>query len=220
MRIAIAVSIMFGFGAARAEEKDNFAAIGFSTKTGEYWFSFGMPTEDEAKAELTKRQKEPLTIVTAKNCFIALARSADGKAFGTGTADTPKEAEEKALKECRKTAKTKTSIVLCIHAGQGVGGDSYSCIAFSVSTGKFAVSVAKASKSEAEADAVLKCGAEDAKVVGTAKKNFCVLALGKDKGAFGIGIADTEKAAQEKAMEECKKKTSECFIAATVSGKK
>src|SRR5262249_1217143 len=124
---ALLLLVMLGVPAVlRAEEKDSYAAIGYSSRTGEYWFDYGMSSEEEAMAALKKRAMDSLTIYVAKNCYISLAQSKDRKAFGCGQADTPLGAEAIALKECRKTAKTKVSVVLTLHTAQGIGGDTYS----------------------------------------------------------------------------------------------
>src|SRR5262245_45092785 len=129
MRTALFLVMVLGLPAVvLAEEKDNYAAIGFSPRTGEFWYAYGLPTEAEATAELKKHAKDSLTIYVAKNCYISLAQSKDGKTFGCGQADTPLGAENIALRECRKTAKTKVSIAVTLHTAQGIGGDSYSCI--------------------------------------------------------------------------------------------
>ena len=109
---------------------------------------------------------------------------------------------------------------MTLHTAQGVGGDAYFAIAYSTSTGRYGVAVAKASMSEAEVEAITKCDAKVAKVVATAKNAACSLALGKDKSVYGAGMAATEKEAEEMALEQCGKKTIECAIAVTLSAKK
>jgi hypothetical protein len=221
MRRTITVAFVLAFASpAFAEEKDSYAAVGYSTKTGYYWFAWGLDTKEKAEGEVSKRSNELLTVVSAKNCFLALAKSKDGKAFGVGQADTPNEAGEKALAECRKQTKQKCAVEITLHTAQGQGGDQYSAIAYSKSTGRYAAAVAKPSASQAEVEAIQKCDAKDAKVVVAAKNECCALALGKDKNAYGVAVAATEKEAQEKALEECKKKTTDCQVVATLAGKK
>ena len=207
---------------AEEKEKDHYAGFGYSTRTGEFWFVYGMESEKKADEELTKRAEDKglFHTVVIKNNYLSLARSKDGKTFGVGDADTPKGAEEKALAAARKVTKQRVSIEVTLHAAQGIGGDSYSCIAYSPSTGRFAAAVAKASQSEAEVEAVQKCMAADAKVVAVGKNKCCALALGKDKKVYGAAVAETEKEAQEMALEECRKKTSECRIVSTWAARK
>lgn len=227
MRIATWVSFVVGVflcaaAAARAEEPDCFAAIGYYTGTGEYWFSYGVDTKEKAAEEVKKRSKDPskLTIVTFKNCFCALAATQNGKAFGVGSGDAPLIAQEAALKECRKKSSRKGIIVLTMHTAQGIGGDAYFAIAFSKSTGRYGVAIAKASKSEAEAECVSRCDAPDAKVVAASKNRCIALALGKNKSVYGVGEAETEKEAKEKALEDCRKKTTDCMVVVSLNSKK
>lgn len=206
---------------AGPEEKDSFAAIAYQAKTGAYYFSYGMPTRDMAESEVAKRTKsDKFTTVIFKNTWCALAMSADKKAFGTGEGETPSDAQDAAIKDCRKRSSTKPTILLTLHTAQGVGGDAYFAIAYSPGTGKYGVAVAKASMSEAEVEAVAKCDAKDAKVVVAAKNAAIALAVGKDKAVYGVGTAATEKEAEEMALEDCKKKTTDVVIAITLSAKK
>ncbi len=221
MRHAVTLAILFAFAVpALAEDMDRYAAVGYSTTSGKYWFSWGMESKEKAEAEVKKHFDEAATIVSAKNCYIAIAKTKDGKAFGVGDGATPNEAETFALATCRKQTKQKVYIELVLHTAQGVGGDAYSAIAYSKSTGQFAAAVAKASATQAEMEALHKCEAKDAKIVVATKNECCALALGKDKGMFGVGKAATEKEAQEKALEECKKKTSDCNVVITIAGKR
>ena len=215
--------LLFTFPAAAPSEepKDFYAAIGYNSRTGEYWVSFGMPSKEMAESEITKRIKDrdKLTLASFKNCYCALAMSKDGKAFGVGEADTPIGAQEAALKECRKLAFTKCSVVVTLHTAQGTAGDAYSAIAYSPSTGRYGVAVAKASKSEAEVESVRQCDAKDAKTVVVAKNTCCALALGKDKSVYGVGEAEKEKEAQQMALDQCRKKTTDCNVVVTLKGK-
>jgi hypothetical protein len=221
MRHAVTLVVLFAFAAPLlAEDKDRYAAVGYSTQTGKYWFSWGMESAEKAEAEVKKHFDEKATIISGKNCYFAIARTRDAKAFGVGQGETPKEAETMALAIIHKQTKQKVYIDVVLHTAQGVGGDAYSAIAFSKSTGNFAAAVAKASATQAEMEALHKCEAKDAKIVVSTKNECCALALGKDKGVFGVGKGTTEKEAQEKALEECKKHTSECQIVASVAGKK
>lgn len=202
---------------------DRYAAVAYSTTTGEYWFAWGLPTRAEAEAVIVKRarDRDSLIVYAAKNCYLALAKSKDGKGFGVGEGDTPGEAEKMALAACRKRSRTKPSILVVIHTAQGLGGTSYSCIAYSPKTHRFGVAVAKSSQSAAESEALDKCDADDAKIVATVKDGECAaLALGKKKGEFGAAVAKTEKEAKSKALEACKKKTDDCEIAITLTGRK
>ena len=204
------------------ETNDSYAAIGYNARTGEYWFSYGMATKELAESEIAKRatDRDKLTLATFKNCYCSLAMSADRKAFGIGQADSLLDAQEAAVKECRKKSSSKASVLVTLHTAQGVGGDSYFAIAYSTSTGRYGVSVAKASQTEADAEAVSRCDAKDAKTVATAKNACCSLALGKDKSVFGVGVADNEKEAAKIALEQCEKKTTNCAVVVTLTGKK
>jgi hypothetical protein len=218
--IAVVIAALFG-SISRAEDVDHYAAVAYSNKTGAYWIAFGAPTKVKAEADVKKRFKdgdEP-TIVSVKNCYISLAMSADGKTFGVGDADSKLEAGRRAIADCKKHSKQKCAVVVTLHAAQGVDGDSYASIAYSTSTGKYGVSVAKASKSEAEQEAIEKCGVPDAKVVASAKNMSCALALGKDKSVYGVGIAKDEKEAKKIALAECEKKTTDCRVVLCLEGK-
>lgn len=205
----------------RAEEPDRYAAFAYSPSTGESWFAFGLDTKEKAEAAVAKRAKSgsKLTVVSFKNCYCALARAADGKTFGVGSGEGPLAAQEAALKDCRKRSFTKCSVIITLHTAQGIGGDSYFAIAYSTSTGRYGVAVAKSSKSEAETEAISQCNVKDAKIVACTKNGAIALALGKNKLVYGVGTGDSEQEAQEKALEACKKKTTDCAIAATLSGK-
>jgi uncharacterized protein DUF4189 len=209
-------------GAIRADDADRYAAFAYNSNTGESWFAFGLESKEKAESTVVKHAKDRnnLTVVTFKNCYCSLAMAADGKTFGVGSGEGPLAAQEAALKDCRKKSFTKCSIVVTLHTAQGIGGDSYFAIAFSTSTGRYGVAVAKASKSEAETEAIDHCKAADAKVVAVTKNGCLALALGKNKSVYGVGVADSEKEAQEMALEACKKKTTDCAIAVTLAGKK
>ncbi len=220
MRHAATIAILLACTAvALGEDQDRYAAVGYTAKSGKYWFAWGMESAKKAEEEVKKRSDEPLTVVSGKNCYLAVAKSKDGK-FGVGQGDTPGEAETFALAICRKQTKQKVAIEITLHTAQGVGGDQYSCIVYSKSTGHFAAAVAKSSASLAETEALHKCDAKDAKVVVAAKNECCALALGKDKHVYGVAVAATEKEAQEKALEECKKKTTECEVVVSLAAKK
>src|SRR5262245_37550420 len=208
-------------GLARAADPDSYAAIAYNPRNGEYWFSYGMASKETAESEVSKRAKsgDKFTVVVCKNCYCALAMSVDGKGFGIGQADAPLAAQEAALKECRKKSSAKASVMFTLHTAQGLGGDSYFAIAYSPSTGRYGVSIAKASKSEAEVEAVSRCNATDAKAVAWTKNGCIALAVGKDKSSYGVGTAESEKEAQTMALEACKKKTTDCSIAVTLTGK-
>src|SRR5690349_15860044 len=122
MRRITTLAILFAVVTpALAEDKDRYAAVGYSTQSGKYWFAWGMESAEKAEAEVKKHFDEPATIVSAKNCYIALARTKDGKAFGVGDGATPNEAEKFALATCRKQTKQKVYIDLVLHTAQGAG---------------------------------------------------------------------------------------------------
>jgi hypothetical protein len=213
--------VFVAIGVIRADDADRFASFAYNPNTGEYWFSYGLESKEKAEAEILKRAKDrnKLVFATFKNCYCALAVAADGKTYGVGSGEGPLAAQEAALKDCRRKSFGKCSVLITLHTAQGIGGDSYFAIAFSASTGRYAVAVAKASKSEAESEAISKCKAADAKAVACTKNGCIALALGKNKSVYGVGIADTEKEAQEMALEACKKKTTDAAIVVSLTGK-
>ncbi len=221
--VALAALLLVGpIAQADDNEKDSYAAVGYSTKTGNYWLTNSQPTKEKAESELKKHFKdgENPTIISVKNCYLSIASSSDGKTFGVGDADTSAEAGRKALADCRKHTRLKCAILLTTHTAQGANGDTFSSIAYSTATGKYAASVSKPSKTEAEREAHDKCNASDAQVVITVKNQWCCLALGKDKSFYGIGVADDEKEARRKALEDCEKKTTDCRVVLTIEGTK
>ena len=93
---------------------------------------------------------------------------------------------------------------------------SYAAIAYSPSTGNVCSSYNAPSRARAESDALSRCSEQDAEIVCWVEKGFCALALGSDKGSWGVGWtygngASSAKA-QRSALEECRKRTTGTHI--------
>jgi hypothetical protein len=72
-------------------------------------------------------------------------------------------------------------------AGYSVGEWTYCAIAYSESTGEYAYSCNHGSRASAEQAALDRCAPSDATIVCWARRGFCALALGDEKGSYGTG---------------------------------
>jgi hypothetical protein len=72
-------------------------------------------------------------------------------------------------------------------ASYDVGEWTYCAIAYSESTGEYAYSYNHGSRASAETAALERCAPSDAKIVCWARRGFCALALGDEKGCYGTG---------------------------------
>ncbi len=93
---------------------------------------------------------------------------------------------------------------------------SYAAIAYSPATGNLCYSHNMHSRAEAEKDALSRCSDQDAEIVCWVEKGFCALALGDNKGFWGVGWTYGNGAslakAQRSALEECRKRTTGAHI--------
>jgi len=92
-----------------------------------------------------------------------------------------------------------------------VSGDTYAAIAYSEKTGKWGYGYNYSTRRGAEAEALRKCTADDAKIVTWVHNGFCALAVG-EKVAWGIGYTygdgASSRTAKLTAINECKKRSS------------
>jgi hypothetical protein len=94
--------------------------------------------------------------------------------------------------------------------------DRYAAIAYSPSTGKYGYSHGYGSRCSAERAALSHCPREDARIVAWSRNAWCVLALGDDVGEYGWAWATSSGCARSRALEECRKRTTNCYIAVSV----
>jgi serine/threonine-protein kinase len=92
----------------------------------------------------------------------------------------------------------------------------YAALAFSPSTGKYGYSHDWLARINAERVALKNCKADDARLLVVVGNGFCALALGDDKTAYGFGYAETEAEAKKIALRECRKRTTNCYIAVSI----
>lgn len=85
--------------------------------------------------------------------------------------------------------------------------DTYAAIAFSVETGSRGFGYQFDSQKKAEKEALAQCRGDDAKIVVWVKNGWCALAVG-DNNKYGFGHADDRDTAQNRAIAECRKRTS------------
>src|SRR5262245_5130093 len=97
-----------------------------------------------------------------------------------------------------------------------VDPDSFAAIAYSAKTGNVGVAYNFGDRWSAEKEAIKLCDADDAKVVVWVNNGFCALALGEDKGAYGVGWSWGDGAntrdAKQNALEEADKRTKNTYI--------
>jgi hypothetical protein len=95
------------------------------------------------------------------------------------------------------------------------GQDLYAVITYSPATRTAGTSKVWTSLGSAQRMAKMTFRAPDARPVVWVKNGYCALAVGKD-GSYGTGYAPTLEQAKEIALRECRKRTSDCEIAAWV----
>ena len=94
--------------------------------------------------------------------------------------------------------------------------DPYAAIAYSPSTGRYGYSHGQSCRRRAECVARAHCKADDARTVVWCHGAWCALALGKDSQAYGYGWSSTAQGARSRALDNCRKRTTDCYIAACV----
>ena len=88
----------------------------------------------------------------------------------------------------------------------------WGAIAYSQSTGKWGYSRHWLSEVNARRVAIKNCEADDAKVVIVVGNYWCALALGDDQTAYGTGYSKDADEARKLALEECKKRSTNCKV--------
>ena len=101
-------------------------------------------------------------------------------------------------------------------SSRGHSYDRYAAIAYSPSTGKYGYSFGSGSRCCAEQTAMRHCPMEDARIVAWSRNSWCVLALGDEVGKYGWAWATSSGCAKSRALEECRKRTTNCYIAVSV----
>jgi hypothetical protein len=98
---------------------------------------------------------------------------------------------------------------------------SVAAIAYSPTTGKYGLAYNCQNRKSAEKEALSDCGAEDAQIVTWVEKGFCALALGADKSCWGVGWSfgsgSSTDAARQRALDDCRKRTTRVHIEAHLS---
>jgi hypothetical protein len=90
--------------------------------------------------------------------------------------------------------------------------DRYGAIAYSTSTGACGYSYGHYSQADAERDALARCDAPDRAVIGWMRNAYGALAVGDAPGQYGWGWGVTRTAAEQSALAECRKRTTNCYI--------
>jgi hypothetical protein len=88
----------------------------------------------------------------------------------------------------------------------------WGAIAYSQSTGRWGYSRHWLSEVNARRVALKNCNADDAKIVLMAGNYWAALALGDDMSAYGVGYSKNADEAKRIALEECKKRTTNCKV--------
>ncbi len=88
----------------------------------------------------------------------------------------------------------------------------WGAIAYSKSTGNWGYSRHWLSEVNARRVAKKNCEADDAEIVLTGGNCWCALALGDDMTAYGVGYSKDADEAKKFALDECKKRTTNCKV--------
>jgi serine/threonine-protein kinase len=92
----------------------------------------------------------------------------------------------------------------------------YAAIAYSPSTGNYGYSFNYGSRCGAEQAALGRCRGTDASVIAWTRNAWCVLALGDDAGEYGWAWSTSLSCAKSRALAECRKRTTNCYVAVSV----
>ena len=92
----------------------------------------------------------------------------------------------------------------------------YAAIAYSTTTGAYGYSFNRSTRFGAERSALEYCGASDAEIMVWCRNNWCALAVGDAPSAYGWGYASSAARAKQIALDQCRRRTSECRIAVCV----
>jgi len=101
-------------------------------------------------------------------------------------------------------------------SGDSDTSNRYAAIAYSTSTGKYGFAHGYSSRGCAEQAALGHCPVDDAQILVWARGNWCALAVGDDVGEYGWAWAGTAEGAKQRALEECRERTTNCHIAVCV----
>jgi Domain of unknown function (DUF4189) len=105
-----------------------------------------------------------------------------------------------------------------IEVGGKNGGYKYAAIAYSPTTGAYGFGNKFDSRKGAEDKALAECKADDAKVAGSVKNGWCILAVGDfDASIYACGDNSDKAEARKTAMAECGKLVKPCHIVSSVS---
>jgi serine/threonine-protein kinase len=92
----------------------------------------------------------------------------------------------------------------------------WAAIAYSTSTGSYGYSYGWLAESNARRVALKNCKARDAKVIVVVGNYYVALAKGDDPSAYGYGYSTSADEARAIALRECRKRTTNCYIAVCV----
>ena len=97
-----------------------------------------------------------------------------------------------------------------------INENSYAAIAYSPKTGEFGVAYNYGSRWSAQQEALKLVKADDAKIVCWVNNGFCALALGDDKGCYGVGWSwgdgASTREARQYAIDNCNERTTNARI--------
>jgi hypothetical protein len=227
--LALLTVAAFGLSAERASAQQFYAGIAYSQSTGKIGYTARQArTEADVQrlAAANAGAPDAKTFIWGLNEWVAIA-VVDGKIGVAGFARdrNPDQAQQKALAECRKRAKGEACrVALCIHSNGGrvqnlrsIDRDPslpppppksgfFAAIAFSPSTGKIGSSAGEGkTKEEAQALALKRCAARDAKVYMWGDQ-WVAIALAEGRaGTAGFGPGATRELAEKAALEQCRK---------------
>jgi serine/threonine-protein kinase len=105
------------------------------------------------------------------------------------------------------------ALLVLMAAAGAARADQYAAIAYSQSTGAIGWSYGCCSQAEAEDLALQNCDGDDAQIVTWARNAYCAIALGDDDGAYGAAWGVCQAEAERRALAECGKSTTGCYIA-------
>ncbi len=89
----------------------------------------------------------------------------------------------------------------------------WAAFAYSPSTGKYGYTYGWLAQSNAKRAALKNCKAVDAKLIAVVGNYYLALAKGDDETVYGYGYSTDAADAKAIALRECRKRTSNCYIA-------
>lgn len=215
-------------GAAPIANAQNYvAAIAYSQSTGKVGHTAREARSEQHAKQLALRScgaPDAKVFMWAQNEWVAIAVADDvvGTA-GFAHAATADQAQQQALRECQKHAKGGACrVALCIHSS-GMQAQRLltaardprlppkaprfvAAIAFSPSTGRIGYTAGVArTKEEAQERSVKNCGAADAKAFMWGGQWVAIAVAEQRQGVAGFAPGATREAAEQAAIEQCKK---------------